>query len=105
MKKYLKEIIISLMQLFVFYLLPIITINIGALGMVFVILITTFILSMVIGVVTNNKFKYFYPTLVSILFIATIWIYYNESAFIHSLWYFVISSIGLIIGISLNKIM
>lgn len=83
MKKYLKEIIISLMQLFVFYLLPIITINIGALGMVFVILITTFILSMVIGVVTNNKFKYFYPILVSILFIPTIWIYYNESAFIH----------------------
>lgn len=104
MKKYLKEIIVCLLQMFVFYLLPKAMGNIRALGMVFLLLLITFVLSIVIGVISKNKIKYCYPILIALLFIPTIWIYYNESALIHSLWYCVISSIGLIIGITINKI-
>jgi len=104
MKNYLKEIVICLLQILVFYLLPKMIGNIGALGMVFLLLLITFILSIVIGIISKNKIKYGYPLLIALLFIPTIWIYYNESALIHSLWYLIVSSIGLVIGITMNKI-
>ena len=104
MKKYVREMIVILLQMFIFYLLPMCMGNIGALGMVFLILITTFILSIIIGAISNNKIKYLYPIVIAILFIPTIYIYYNESAFIHSVWYLVISSIGLVIGIVIHKL-
>ncbi len=105
MKDYLKEIIICLLQALVFYLLPKMMGNIGALGMFFLLLLITFILSIIIVNISNNKIKYSYPIFVSLLFIPTIWVYYNESALIHSLWYLVVSGIGLIIGITINKIL
>lgn len=104
MKNYLKEIIICILQMLVFYLLPIILGNIGALEMVFLLLVITFILSIIIGSIVRNKIKYGYPIFVSLLFIPTIWIFYNESALIHSLWYLVVSGMGLIFGITINKI-
>lgn len=103
-KKYLREIIISLLQMFVFLLLPKILGNIGALGMVFLLFIITFILSIIFGIISKNKIKYVYPIFTALTFIPTIWIYYNESALIHSLWYLVISSVGLVIGIIANKL-
>ena len=105
MKKYVGEIVVILLQMFVFYLLPMCMGNIGALGMVFLILLTTFILSIVIGAISKNKIKYLYPIAVAILFIPSIFIYYNESAFVHSLWYLVVSSIGLAIGIVIHKLL
>lgn len=104
MKKHIKEIVVILLQIFIFYLLPKAMGNIGALGMVFLLLLTTFILSILVGCIIKNKIKYFYPVVVSLLFIPTIWIYYNESALIHSLWYLVVSGIGLVIGTIINKI-
>ena len=99
MKKYLIQIIISLLQIFIFYFLPKLIGNIGALGMVFLLLLITFILSMLMGFISNNKVKYCYPFLVSSIFI-----YYNESALIHSVWYFVISIIGLLLGMIVRLI-
>lgn len=104
MKKHLKEIAVCLLQAFIFYLLPKIIGNIGAFGMVFSLLLTTFILSIIIGCISKNKIKYYYPVIVSLLFIPSVFIYYNESAFIHTLWYLVMSIIGLMIGIILYKI-
>jgi len=104
MKKNLKEIVIFLLQIFVFYLLPKLIGNIGPFGMVFLLLLITFILSIVIGFISKNKIKYGYPMLVVLFFIPTIWIYYNESAMVHSLWYFIVSIIGLVFGIIMNKI-
>lgn len=104
MKKYVGEIVVILLQMFIFYLLPMCMGNIGALGMVFLLLLTTFILSIIIGAISKNKIKYLYPIVVAILFIPTIFIYYNESAFVHSLWYLVVSSIGVSIGTVIHKI-
>lgn len=67
-------------------------------GMVFLIIVATFVLGMIMGVVSNKKVKYAYPLLISVLFIPSVFIHYNESALIHSVWYLVISSIGLLIG-------
>ena len=104
MKKYLKEIIILLLQLFMFYIFPLFAGPTDAMGMVLLIILSTFGLSFVLSFISKNKIKYLYPVVISILFIPSIFIYYNESALIHSIWYLVISSVGMIIGLGINLI-
>ena len=103
MKKYLKELIILLIQIIMFYLFPLTAGPTDMMGLVLILLFTTLILSIIIVTISNNKIKYLYPIIVAIVFIPTIYIYYNDSALIHSIWYLVTSLIGLIIGIILNK--
>ena len=104
MKKYLKEIIILLIQLFIFYIFPKFAVAIDAMSMVLLILIATFILSIMTGSIFKERIKYFYPVIISILFIPSIFIYYNESALIYSIWYLIDSAIGLFIGMIIYKI-
>ena len=104
MKKHLKEIIIFLLQSFMFYIFPLFAGPTDGMGMVLLIIITTFILSILIGILSKEKIKYLYSIIIAILFIPSVFIYYNESALIHSIWYLIIATIGLIIGILINKI-
>lgn len=104
MKRYLKEIIILLLQLFMFYIFPLFSGSTDAMGMVLLIILSTFGLSFVLSCISKNRIKYLYPVIISILFIPSVFIYYNESALIHSVWYLVISSIGMIIGLIINFI-
>jgi len=98
MKQYIKEIIILILQLFMFYIFPMFAGPTDAIGMVFLIWISTIILAMILAIVSTKKIKYLYPLVIAILFIPSVFIYYNESALIHSLWYLVSSSIGMIVG-------
>ena len=98
MKKYLKEIIILIIQMLMFYLFPLTAGPTDMMGLVVILLFTTFILSIVLGLISDNKIKYLYPIVVALIFIPTIFIYYNESALVHSLCHLATSSIGLIIG-------
>lgn len=104
MKKYFKEIIILLIQIFMFYIFPLFSGPTDAMGMVILIILITFILSLLLGILSNNKIKYLYPIVISIIFIPSILIYYNESALIHSLWYLVVSLIGLCLGLVIKLI-
>ena len=104
MKKYLKEIIVLIIQLFMFYIYHIFCGPTDAMGMVIIILFTTLLLSTILNTISNNKIRFLYPLVTSIVFIPSIFIWYNESALVHSLWYFVVSLIGLIIGSILNLI-
>ena len=104
MKKYLKEIIILIIQLLIFFVFPLSMHLYEPIGMVLLMLIFTLILSVILGVISNNKIKYLYPIIIAIAFIPTIFIYYNESALVHSLWYLVDSSIGLFLGFIISKL-
>ena len=104
MKKYLKEIIILIIQIFMFYIFPLFAGPTDAMGMVFLILVATFILSIILASISKEKTKYFYPILVSIIFIPSVFIHYNSSALIHSLWYLITSIIGMLIGTIINKL-
>lgn len=104
MKKYLKEIIILILQLVMFYVFPLTAGPTDTMGMVFLIIAATFILSIILGSISKEKIKYLYPIIVAILFIPSIFIYYNDSALIHSVWYLVISTIGFVIGTIIHKI-
>lgn len=104
MKKYIKEIIILIIQLVMFYIFPLFAGPTDAIGMVLLIIIATFILSTIMGTISKEKIKYLYPIIVAIVFIPSIFIYYNESASIHSIWYLVISSTGMLIGTAAQKL-
>lgn len=104
MKKYLKEIIVLLIQLFMFYIFPMFAGPTDAMGIVFLIWVSTIILGLIISVISSNKIKYLYPIVISILFIPSVFIYYNESALVHSLWYLVSSSVGILIGTIIYKL-
>lgn len=97
MKKYLKEFIILVIQLFMFYIFPLFAGPTDAMGMVFLIWVSTIVLGIIVGIL-SNKIKYLYPLIVSLLFIPSVFLYYNESALIHSVWYLISSYIGLLIG-------
>ena len=98
MKKYLKEIIILIIQLIVFYLLPLTAGPADTMGLIVLIILCTFILSFILGIISKEKTKYLYPIIISIIFIPTVFIYYNDTALIYILWYLVDSYIGLLIG-------
>ena len=104
MKKYLKEIIILFLQLFMFYIFPLFAGPTDVMGMVVLILLSTLILSIVLASISNKRIKYLYPIIVSFIFIPSFFIYYNETALIHSIWYLVDSAIGILIGTIIYKI-
>ena len=104
MKRYLSEIIILIIQLIMFYLFPLTAGPTDAMGMVVIILLSVLITSLILGSISNNKIKYAYPVIISILFIPSVFIYYNSSALIHAVWYLVLSLVGTVIGSILNKV-
>lgn len=104
MKNYKKEIFILLIQLLVFYILPLFAGPTDMIGLILLILLLTLVLSTIISLISKEKIKYLYPIIIAILFIPSVFIYYNDSALIHSLWYLIASYIGLVIGIIINKI-
>ena len=104
MKRYFKEIIILILQIFAFYVGPLFAGPTEAIAMVFMLLLSSFLLSFVIGIVSQERIKYFYPIIASAVFIPTVPIYYNESALAHVLWYLIICTFGLILGIFMRFI-
>ena len=104
MKKYLNLIIFLILQVLIFYLLPLVMTSDSFLIVIFLMLILTFLLTVICTILLDMKIKYFYPLIVALIFIPTVFIYYNESALIHTLWYFLDSLIGLMIGICIYKL-
>ena len=102
MKHYGKEWIIIVLQLFMFYILPLFAGPTDMMGVVFLLVLATLLFSLILGIVSNNKVKYLYPVICAVVFIPSVFIYYNESALIHSLWYLVVSAIGLTVGTGIH---
>lgn len=104
MKKYIKEIIILILQLFAFYIIPLFAGPTDAMGMVFLIIISTLVLSFVLGIISENSLKFLYPIVTAVAFVPSVFIYYNQTALIHSVWYLVVSAVGLAVGTIINII-
>ena len=102
--KYIREATILAAQLFMFYIFPLFAGPTDAIGMVLLILISVFVLAVLFGSLIRTRVRYVYPAVVAILFIPSVFIYYNESALVHALWYLVVSSVGLIAGMMLRWI-
>ena len=90
----------STILIIVFYLLPLLFKG----GIAFLFLLnplTVLICSIVFG--KDNKLYFILPIISALLFLPSIFIFYNESAWIYGLFYAIISLIGSFIGNKLNK--
>jgi hypothetical protein len=99
MKKYIFGIVITLAQALVFYLLPLCAGPTDIMGLVLIMLLATWLLSALLGGFWEKELKFLYPLVVVIFFLPTVFLYYNESATVHALWYLIASAIGLFLGV------
>lgn len=103
MDKIKKNWIYYLIIFIAFYIVPMLIKDTGS-GM-FILLIVipliTLITSFVYGL--RNTFDFIYPLIVAILFIPTLFIYYNTSAWIYVVAYSMIAVIGELLGKILQK--
>ena len=108
MGKYKKELTAAAVQLAIFYLAPLCFSLLrgkgGAIFMVQLMLIGTIALSAFLCAGSVNKVKYLFPAFAAAVFLPTVPVYYNSTALIHSLWYFVASWIGIGVGLLKKKI-
>ena len=98
------EIIILAVQIFMFYIFPLLAGPTDVIGMVMIMIYVTFFISIVLGARGKAEWRILYPALIAVIFTHTVYIYYNESALVHSMWYLVVSGVGLLIGYLLKKI-
>ena len=104
MKRYIKELVILICQLFMFYIFPLFAGPTDAMGMVVLIILATFVLSLVLGVLSRSTLKWGYPAACALLFLPTVPLYYNFSATIHATWYFAVAAAGLLVGSGLRRL-
>lgn len=103
MGKYKKEITAAAIQLAIFWLLPLAMLKVSPMSMVLIMLICTLVISGYAAGVSQRGIKYLFPVFAAAMFLPTVPVYYNSSALIHALWYFVSSGIGLGTGMLFNK--
>ena len=105
MKRYIAEIIIFCMQLFMFYISPLFAGPTDGMGMVVLILFATLILSILLGSISRNRIKYVYPAAAAVAFLPSVLLHYNGTAFVHAVWYFVVAAVGMLIGTIIFKVL
>ncbi len=103
MDKIKKNWIYYLIIFITFYFIPLFIKDTGS-GM-FILLIVIPLITLITSIIYGfrNTFDFFYTVLVAILFIPTLFIYYNASAWIYILAYSMIALIGELLGKTLQR--
>ena len=103
MDKIKKNWVYYFIILITFYLIPILIQDTGS-GM-FILLIVIPLITLITSIIygLRNVFDFIYPLIVAILFIPTLFIYYNASAWTYILVYSMIAVIGELLGKTLQK--
>lgn len=103
MDKIKKNWVYYFIILIAFYIVPMLIKDTGS-GM-FILLIVIPLITLITSIIygLRNTFDFIYPLLVAILFIPTLFIYYNISAWVYIIAYSLIALIGEILGKTLQK--
>ncbi|MBS5593065.1 MAG: hypothetical protein KHX16_07030 [Catenibacterium sp.] len=103
MDKIKKNWIYYLIIIITFYLIPILIKDTGS-G-IFILLIVIPLITLFTSIIygLSNKFDFIYPLIVAILFIPTLFIYYNTSAWVYVIAYSMIALIGELLGKTLQR--
>ncbi len=101
--KYSADITLFLVQIAVFYLFPLFSGEFDKVMIVFLIILCTFAVSLMSPMFLHKNIRFLYPIITPVLFIPSVFIYYNESALVQTLWYFIICVIGFSLGLILRK--
>lgn len=100
--RYVKEIIIVILQIFLFFKAPTMVFEEHKVQMIILVAALTVILSFIIGLISSEKMKFYYPLIVAILFIISIFTDYGLSSFLLALAYLGISTIGMLLGAGIH---
>ena len=98
MKRYFEEIVILIIQLLVFFIFPLFGVNDTKMGIIVIILLSTFMLSLVFGGISKERIKYYYPVIMAIVFIPVVYIFKTEFILFHTVWILAASFLGVVIG-------
>ena len=103
MDKIKKNWIYYLIIFIAFYLVPILIKDTGS-GM-FILLIVIPLITLITSIIygLRNTFDFIYPLIVAILFIPTLFIYYNTSALVYVIAYSMIAVIGELLGETVQR--
>ena len=97
MKERLKVFIVLILQTILFYSVPPIFGRRHPIRIIVSLLVGTFSLSFIDGL-QDSKTKYLYPIAIAILFVPSVFVFYNATALIHAIWYLVVSTAGMLMG-------
>ena len=105
MKKNFEVISILIVQLLVFYVLPIFAMeHKSSNGMIIIVILATFMLALGIGGISKNRIKYYYPIITALVFIPAIYVYSTEFVLVHTLYLLADAFLGVLIGhVIINK--
>lgn len=103
MKKKLLVIGLILLQIFTFFVAPIAFTKFDVAYVFIGMLLSTFGVSMMMIVVSKNKLRYLYPIVAALIFVPSVPIYYNPSAYFHIIYYFLVSVGGVLMGFMIDK--
>ena len=102
LRAHIPEAAAVIVQILLFYGIPLLAGPTDAIAMVLSMLFWTTVLSALLGGISASKLKFLHPVVAALVFMPSLPLYYNNSAWAHVLWYFTVSAIGLLLGTGLR---
>ena len=97
MKKYLKELIIAVIETAFLFLFPLIPMG-NKDAHIILLLVITLIIGIVGVAISDKKIKFLFPVFSTIMVVPTMFIYYEPRVYGNIFWMFVFSALATIIG-------
>ena len=97
MKKYLKEIIIAIIEIAFLYLFPLIPMG-NRDAHIILLLVITLIVGIIGVAISDKKIKFLFPIFATIMVVPTMFMYYEPRVYGNIFWMFVFSLLAVIIG-------
>ena len=97
MKKYLKEIIIAIIEIAFLYLFPLIPMG-NRDAHIILLLVITLIVGIIGVAISDKKIKFLFPIFATIMVVHTMFMYYEPRVYGNIFWMFVFSALAAIIG-------
>ena len=97
MKKYLKELVIAIIETALLFLFPLIPMG-NKDAHIILLLVLTLIVGIVGVAISDKKIKFLFPVLATIMVVPTMFMYYEPRVYGNIFWMFVFSLLAVIIG-------
>ena len=98
MKGYRTEFIALALQAAAFFLLPLLFGALTPIGTVLLLVVLTALVALTVGMASDKRLRFLFPLAVALLFLPSVPVYYNPSAFVHAAWYFAVALFALMVG-------
>lgn len=98
MAKLKKGLVFLVLQLIIFYVLPLFAGPTDVMGLVIIQFAATFVLSIIVGLFSVSDIKFVFPVIATVSFIPAIMIYMNNTAYIYLAFYAVLTVVGVLLG-------